>query len=108
MSIENFQINKTVDENLLALPVGAFEALGTTYYVMPWVGGKELQKSAPAPGAITESKYGSRLVGAVITGDTSRLSLLNKADKYGRTPLYRANQGDPTECARVIRAAGGK
>lgn len=83
MSIENFQINKTVDENLLALPAGAFEALGTTYYVMPWVGGKELQKSAPAPGAITESKYGSRLVGAVITGD-------------------------PTECGRLIRAAGGK
>lgn len=32
----------------------AFEALGTAYYVMPWVGGKELGKAAPAPGEITE------------------------------------------------------
>ena len=35
--------------------LGAFEGLGTAYYVMPWVGGKELQKAAPAPGVITES-----------------------------------------------------
>ena len=35
--------------------LGAFEALGTAYYVMPWVGGQELQKSAPASGVITES-----------------------------------------------------
>ncbi len=35
--------------------LGAFEALGTAYYVMPWVGGKELQKAAPASGVITES-----------------------------------------------------
>ena len=35
--------------------LGAFEALGTAYYVMPWVGGKELQKAAPAPDAISES-----------------------------------------------------
>ncbi len=35
--------------------LGAFEALGTAYYVMPWVGGKELQMAAPAPGVITES-----------------------------------------------------
>ncbi len=34
--------------------LGAFEALGTAYYVMPWVGGKELQTASPAPGAITE------------------------------------------------------
>ena len=35
--------------------LGAFEALGTAYYVMPWVGGKELQTASPAPGDITES-----------------------------------------------------
>ncbi len=34
--------------------LGAFEALGSAYYVMPWVGGRELQKAAPAPAAITE------------------------------------------------------
>ena len=34
--------------------LGAFEALGTAYYVMPWVGGKELQTASPAPGDITE------------------------------------------------------
>ena len=34
---------------------GAFEALGTAYYVMPWVGGQELQTAAPASGVITES-----------------------------------------------------
>ncbi|MBQ2380859.1 MAG: SEL1-like repeat protein [Akkermansia sp.] len=33
----------------------AFEALGTAYYVMPWVGGQELQKVAPAPQEITEA-----------------------------------------------------
>ncbi len=32
----------------------AFSALGTAYYVMPWVGGKDLGKAAPAPGEITE------------------------------------------------------
>ena len=32
----------------------AFEALSTAYYVMPWVGGKELQQAAPPPGEITE------------------------------------------------------
>ncbi len=35
--------------------LGAFEALGTAYYVMPWVGGKELQTAASASGVITES-----------------------------------------------------
>ena len=34
--------------------LGAFEALGTAYYVMPWVGGQELQTAAPAPTDITE------------------------------------------------------
>ncbi len=33
----------------------AFEALGTAYYVMPWVGGKELQKAAPDHTIITEA-----------------------------------------------------
>ncbi len=33
----------------------AFEALGTAYYVMPWVGGRELHKAAPAPADITEA-----------------------------------------------------
>ncbi len=33
----------------------AFEALGTAYYVMPWVGGKELQKAAPARDKIDEA-----------------------------------------------------
>ncbi|MBQ2380862.1 MAG: SEL1-like repeat protein [Akkermansia sp.] len=33
----------------------AFEALGTAYYVMPWVGGQELHKAAPAPQDITEA-----------------------------------------------------
>ncbi len=28
--------------------LGAFEALGTAYYVMPWLGGNELHKAAPA------------------------------------------------------------
>ena len=32
-----------------------FEALGTAYYVMPWVGGEVLSKAAPAPAEITES-----------------------------------------------------
>lgn len=32
----------------------AFQALGTAYYVMPWVGGKELGKAAPPPDEITE------------------------------------------------------
>lgn len=32
----------------------AFEALGTAYYVMPWVGGRELGAVAPAAGEITE------------------------------------------------------
>ena len=32
-----------------------FEALGTAYYVMPWVGGEVLSKAAPAPAVITES-----------------------------------------------------
>lgn len=32
----------------------AFKALGTAYYVMPWVGGKELDKAAPAPAQIDE------------------------------------------------------
>ncbi|MDO5465045.1 MAG: serine/threonine-protein kinase, partial [Akkermansia sp.] len=34
--------------------IGAFRALGTAYYVMPWVGGRELQKAAPTPADITE------------------------------------------------------
>ncbi len=34
--------------------LGAFEALGTAYYVMPWVGGSELHKAAPAPVDITQ------------------------------------------------------
>ena len=34
--------------------LAAFEALGTAYYVMPWVGGQELHKAAPAPADITE------------------------------------------------------
>lgn len=33
----------------------AFKALGTAYYVMPWVGGKELIKEAPKPTEITEA-----------------------------------------------------
>lgn len=32
----------------------AFRALGTAYYVMPWVGGKELGKGAPPPAEIDE------------------------------------------------------
>ena len=32
----------------------AFEALGTAYYVMPWIGGQELQKAAPIAPELTE------------------------------------------------------
>ena len=35
--------------------LGAFEALGTAYYVMPWVGGQELHKAAPPASEITEA-----------------------------------------------------
>ncbi len=35
--------------------LSAFEALGTAYYVMPWVGGKELHKAAPDHTIITEA-----------------------------------------------------
>ena len=34
---------------------GAFKALGTAYYVMPWLGGKELHKAAPTPENMTET-----------------------------------------------------
>lgn len=34
---------------------GAFEALGTAYYVMPWVGGRELHRIAPAPEKLDEA-----------------------------------------------------
>ncbi len=33
----------------------AFKTLGTAYYVMPWVGGRELHKAAPSAGEIKET-----------------------------------------------------
>ncbi len=52
--VEEARLLAQLDHPNIVKVLGAFEALGTAYYVMPWVGGKELHKAAPAPAAMTE------------------------------------------------------
>ncbi len=52
--VEEARLLAQLDHPNIVKVLGAFEALGTAYYVMPWVGGKELYKAAPAAADITE------------------------------------------------------
>ena len=53
--VEEAQMLARLDHPNIVKVLSAFEALGTAYYVMPWVGGRELHKAAPAPGEINEA-----------------------------------------------------
>ena len=53
--VEEAQMLAKLDHPNIVKVLSAFEALGTAYYVMPWVGGRELHKAAPAPGEINEA-----------------------------------------------------
>ena len=53
--VEEAQLLARLNHLNIVKVLEAFEALGTAYYVMPWVGGKELHKAAPAPADITEA-----------------------------------------------------
>ncbi|MDO5464395.1 MAG: serine/threonine-protein kinase [Akkermansia sp.] len=52
--VEEARLLARLDHPNIVKVLGAFEALGTAYYVMPWVGGSELHKASPAPADITE------------------------------------------------------
>ena len=53
--VEEARLLARLDHPNIVKVLDAFEALGTAYYVMPWLGGKELHKAAPAPATITEA-----------------------------------------------------
>lgn len=52
--IEEAQLLANLNHPNIVKVQKAFQALGTAYYVMPWVGGQELGKCSPAPEEITE------------------------------------------------------
>ncbi len=52
--IEEAQLLARLDHPNIVKVFGAFEALGTAYYVMPHINGQELGKSAPPPAEINE------------------------------------------------------
>ena len=51
--VEEARMLARLDHPNIVKVQNAFEALGTAYYVMPWLGGKELHQAAPAPADIT-------------------------------------------------------
>ncbi len=53
--VEEARLLARLDHPNIVKVLAAFEALGTAYYVMPWVGGLELQKAAPSPKVIDEA-----------------------------------------------------
>lgn len=52
--VEEAQLLSRLEHPGIVKVLNAFEALGTAYYVMPWIGGKELHLAAPAPGVIAQ------------------------------------------------------
>ncbi|MBR2127063.1 MAG: ankyrin repeat domain-containing protein [Akkermansia sp.] len=53
--VEEAQLLARLDHPNIVKVQDAFEALGTAYYVMPWLDSKELHTAAPAPAAMTEA-----------------------------------------------------
>ncbi len=74
---------------------------------------KEVAQAELQQKGISAAEYDSKLIEAAENGDDELVKLLiaagadvNKANKYGNTPLYRAAWNGHTECAKLLIAAG--
>ncbi len=86
----------------------------TTVVVEPTLTPQQIASKRLSKRNITESQYNNQLLEAAECGNSELLSLLitagadvNKADKYGMTPLRAAACNDHTECVRHLLAAPG-
>ena len=86
----------------------------TTVVVEPTLTPQQIASKRLSERNITESQYNNQLLEAAECGNPELLSLLitagadvNKADKYGMTPLRAAACNGHTECVRHLLAAPG-